>query len=57
MSVPLLRNYFSNNDFLGVRVRVVVHKGTKGKRGSYGRSKVLEKWSWRSGVQSYYHMT
>ena len=30
-------------------IRVIL----KGKLGLYGRSKVLEKWSWRSGVQPF----
>ena len=42
-SVPILQVNFSKNDFLIVRVRVIV----RGKLGFYGRSEVLEKWSWR----------
>ena len=44
---PLLQIHFSNNDFLGVRIRVML----KGKLVFYSRSEVLEIWSWRSGVQ------
>ena len=48
-TVPLLQDHFSNNDFLGVRVRVIgVRVILRGKLWFYRRSKGgLEKWSWR----------
>ena len=51
-NVQLLHDHFSNNDFLGVGLRLLeVRFILKGLLGFYGRSKISEKWSWRSGVQ------